>query len=279
VNFWFAHRQQDQLRALARTLEQMRGPIADAMRVALSRTIITKSRGASLAIDVSHSRPHKVRESNDFDVFDGFLRAIQSIAPILDNVVAGRVVVRSGDARQLPRSLTGKVDLVVTSPPYLNAIDYMRGHRLSLVWLGYQVSDLRAIRSNSVGAERLPDASSEVARKLVPRHRNLSSNAQGMLDRYALDISALMSEIRRVLTGTGEAVIVVGDSTIKGTYIKNSKVVEKAGARAGLELIERRTRRLPPSSRYLPPPTGSEGPLSKRMRSEVVLRFQPGAVA
>ena len=30
----------------------------------------------------------------------------------------------------------GSVDLTVTSPPYLNAIDYLRGHKMSLVWMG-----------------------------------------------------------------------------------------------------------------------------------------------
>ena len=50
------------------------------------------------------------------------------------------------------------IDMVITSPPYLNAIDYLRGHRLSLVWLGHQLSGLRMIRSGSVGAERGPDA-------------------------------------------------------------------------------------------------------------------------
>jgi DNA modification methylase len=46
------------------------------------------------------------------------------------------------------------VDAVLTSPPYLNAIDYMRGHRMSLVWLGHSLTELRHIRSNSIGAER-----------------------------------------------------------------------------------------------------------------------------
>jgi hypothetical protein len=36
----------------------------------------------------------------------------------------------------------------------------MRGHRLSLVWLGYRLADLRRIRSDSIGAERGPNARS-----------------------------------------------------------------------------------------------------------------------
>jgi len=72
----------------------------------------------------------------------------------------------------------------------------------------------------------------------------------------------------------GEAVIVVGDSIVQGAFVKNSLIVEKAAKMAGLKVIERRSRRLPASSRYLPPPASDDGPLSKRMRSEVVLHFK-----
>ena len=42
--------------------------IRDCLWLALSRIIVTKHVGATLAWDVSHSRPHKVRTENDFDV-------------------------------------------------------------------------------------------------------------------------------------------------------------------------------------------------------------------
>ena len=49
-----------------------RGPLNNALKLAISRTIITKKVGASLAWDVSHSRPHKVKTDNDYDVLAGF---------------------------------------------------------------------------------------------------------------------------------------------------------------------------------------------------------------
>ncbi len=59
VDYWFGKEQQGDLRRLSAALHPMAGPLADALRVALSRIIITKDRGASLARDVSHSRPHR----------------------------------------------------------------------------------------------------------------------------------------------------------------------------------------------------------------------------
>jgi hypothetical protein len=105
--------------------------------LALSRTVITKQAGASLAWDVSHSRPHKTRLSNDYDTMRGFLDQATRLAKLLDggDVRCGASVYR-GDCRDLNRLKAQSIDAVITSPPYLNAIDYLRGHKYSLVCMG-----------------------------------------------------------------------------------------------------------------------------------------------
>jgi len=55
--------------------------------------------------------------------------------------------------------------VVLTSPPYLNAIDYMRCSKFSLVWMGHTIRELRNIRADSVGTE----ASSVVGRQKLGR--------------------------------------------------------------------------------------------------------------
>jgi hypothetical protein len=273
IDYWFHPTQQAQLRRLAFILHAQRGKVADMLRVALSRTIITKDSGASLARDVSHSRPHRTRDTNDYDVYKGFLHAVKRIAPLVASPAQGSVSIAQRDARRLPPSLTGRVDLVVTSPPYLNAIDYMRGHRMSLVWLGHQIKQLGQVRSNSVGAERYPEQRRGSRKIYAPRYANLSPRQQGMLDRYSNDAHALMGQLARVLSPRGELVIVIGDSTLSGTYIRNSTIMRKAAEQHGLSLVDRQSRPLPTSSRYLPPPASTVGPLAKRMRCEVVMRF------
>lgn len=79
VRFWFANEQRRDLRRLAVRLlsnsDRLPAHIQDCLWLALSRTIVTKHSGASLAWDVSHSRPHKKRDDNDFPVFQSFVRA------------------------------------------------------------------------------------------------------------------------------------------------------------------------------------------------------------
>src|SRR6266446_1624637 len=86
---------------------------------------------------------------------DHFLRAVRHIvnaAPFKGSAPQPSARIERADARYLPVR-TASTDYVITSPPYLNAIDYLRGHRLSLVWMGHSVDTIREIRSESVGSE------------------------------------------------------------------------------------------------------------------------------
>lgn len=48
----------------------------------------------------------------------------------------------------------GDADLLVTSPPYADAIDYTLAQRLSLYLLGYDDNAIRGLVSNEIGARR-----------------------------------------------------------------------------------------------------------------------------
>jgi hypothetical protein len=281
VNYWFGSQQQPDLRRLGLLLSEMDGSIGDALRVALSRLIITKDRGASLARDVSHSRPHRVSLTNDFEVIPAFLRSVDTITPRLPgSTTAGASSVTIGDARRMDGIADAVIDAIVTSPPYLNAIDYLRGHRLSLVWLGYRLAELRAIRADGIGAERMLDraARADLFHNLMPTFGQihlLPTRVRGMVERYLCDLLALWSELRRVLKPNGTATLVVGNSRLHGVLLDNAAAVTAAASTVGLSLLERTERELPAARRYLPPPqastTGSE---PHRMRTEVVLTFQ-----
>lgn len=134
----------------------------DLFWLSFSRMIVTKHAGASLAWDISHSRPHKVRTSNKYDVESGFLRAVETVAGILHaDVLPRNGRIYEDDSRRLVRVRRSSIDAIFSSPPYLNAIDYLRGHKFSLVWMGYGIPELRSLRSKTVGAERALDHSSE----------------------------------------------------------------------------------------------------------------------
>lgn len=278
VEFWFGSKQIESLARLARVLVNLPRK-DDPLRVALSRLIVTKDVGASLARDTAHSRPHKVRDENDFDVLEAYAasaRRIESLAtPVAD---ARRSQVRRADARHLSFVATGSVDLVVTSPPYLNAIDYLRGHRMSLVWLGWTLSDLRRLRAEMIGTERaLLEAQSaikELATLAVPRLAELPNRHQGMVFRFARDMVRLSRSLGRVVKKGGHAVLVVADSQFQGVPIGNSSICRLSLSRNGFTLKRRQIRPLVSRHRYLPPPGNAEGSLSQRMKEEVILTLR-----
>jgi len=282
VDYWFASEQRRELRRLVQALLTVESKlesegdraIANLLRLSVSRIIVTKEQAASLARDTSHSRPHRVATTSSYNVLKGFERSVGAVLTRLrESPPKGIAQVSQGDARCLDRIENDSVDAIVTSPPYLNAIDYLRGHRMSLVWLGWSVPALRQIRSISIGSERGPDvpgeSSSDVAEAMLGNAQIDGRHAR-MISRYAEDLSSTLGEVARVLKPTGQATFVVGNSCLKGVFIKNDEGVAAAARQYGLTEISRHVRELPQRSRYLPV-TGAA--LAKRMRTETVLTF------
>lgn len=281
VRYWFDLEVRKQLSALVRVIQDIDDSSSRKfLWCALSRMIVTKDAGVSLARDVSHSRPHKSFNRAPVKPFDAFESALKRVltACLFHGVGTGpKVQVWRGDARKLPLE-SDSIDLVITSPPYLNAIDYMRGHKLSLVWMGHRVETLREIRRGSIGAE-CGDSMSEPAITDVVlemgRVQRLPGRFQGMIRRYVRDMNAVMSEIARVLVQRGQAVLVIGDCTLRGIYIRNSAAIRLLAANHSLDLLSERRRRIPDKRRYLPPPQKKSGEaLAKRLRTEVILSFR-----
>lgn len=281
VEYWFDYPQRMALSQIAKVLSR-RPSIDDPLRIALSRLIVTKEGGASLARDTSHSRPHRVQLTSDFDVHEGFLRSAERIQKLLgDASPRYQTSVRTADARALTFLKRGSVDLVVTSPPYLNAIDYIRGHRLSLVWFGYPIGELRELRSGSIGAVRgLHEPSDKVVStvsRAVPGVSYLSVRDQRMVWRFAKDLDRLCRSLARVTRAEGHLVFVVADSQLKGVSVSNSSLCRLIAQQNGFIFEESVLRPLPAHHRYLPPPGSGSSTLSVRMREEVVLTFQRAA--
>jgi SAM-dependent methyltransferase len=277
IDYWFAPTQIADLSRIARIL--IDGPRKDdPLRVALSRMIVTKEMAASLARDTSHSRPHRVADDNDYDVFSGFLKSAEKLEGLMDDARGQRrPSIRRADARTLGFVPAASVDLCVTSPPYLNAIDYLRGHKMSLVWLGWTVGALREIRAGSVGVERglegVNPEVNEIARAAVPCMSELPRARQGMVLHFTHDMNRLTRSLARVTKRGGHLVMVVADSQLKGVPISNATICRRTAGRNGFELIEEKPRPLPAQHRYLPPPTNTTGTLATRMKDEIVFTF------
>ena len=248
LRYWFDATSRRQLTALARSIMNIRLTAdRNLLWCGFSRLIIVKTAGASLAMDVAHSRPHRTYVSapiKPVQAFSSAMRRVLQALPFKDRSRhrPPKATVRLGDARCLPLD-DESIDVVITSPPYLNAIDYLRGHKMSLVLMNHSVSKLRGVRSSNIGTEsgvRNGLGSDPVLKKAfaagITKGRPPRAQA-AIFVRYLSDMRAVLSEIRRVLKKRGQAALVIGDCLVRGIFVKNSEAIKSLASHLGLTLI------------------------------------------
>ena len=230
-------------------------------------TLDSPANGNLVEIGTEAIAPERVSKS-----FDRLLRILGD-SPIEAN---GRV--RLGDARTLRGVRPASVDAVVTSPPYINAIDYLRGHKLALVWLGFATPKIRNIKSLGVGSSTRHQRQESNRLNGIVRTasvEDLSPNIERVVKRYVHDMAACLKQTYRVLRPGGYAVYVVSNSMLRGVEVDTAKIIVETASDAGLQLEDSYVRDIPREHRYLPPPQATaNSQLATRMRTESVLRFQ-----
>ena len=156
----------------------------------------------------------------------------------------------------------------------------MRCSKFSLIWMGYNIYDLRQLRKKSIGASgRSPSiVTGKETKQIITNlrlHPKLEKKDMSMLIQYINDMRKAFIEVSRVLKPGGRAIYVVGDNTIRGTHIKNSTIFFELAKLSGLKLCGRKYRALPTNRRYLPPPGKAKSvALDSRMHKEVILFFE-----
>lgn len=145
--------------------------------------------------------------------------------------ITARVIGR--DARCIPLE-DESVRLIVTSPPYINAIDYPFAHKYELFVLDLiKPKDYRPHSRNYIGVservllksmyEDLHLSGYEPVDTFIERvyspGKNVDKNRAYILYQYFTGMQAFLKEARRVLEADGFLIIVVGDNHIRKIYI------------------------------------------------------------
>ncbi|MGH2543042.1 MAG: DNA methyltransferase, partial [Ardenticatenaceae bacterium] len=188
-------------------------------------------------------------------------------------------VIRSGDAQQLPLE-NAAVDLIVTSPPYAsNAIDYMRAHKFSLIWLGYSIDELGQRRKEYIGGEATADFYFETlpanTRGIVAEVADLDEKKGRVLHRYYSEMARVLEEMYRVLKPGKAAIVVVGSSVMRGRDTETQNCLAEIGQMIGFEVPAIGVRHLDRNRRMLPAgmKTNLDSQIQPRMHEEYVIGF------
>lgn len=127
------------------------------------------------------------------------------------------------DARALPLPDLS-VDLVVTSPPYINVFNYHQQYRASAEALGW---NLLQVAKSEIGSNR--------------KHRG---NRFLTVIQYCLDLSQTLSRLASICKPSGRIIFVVGrESRVRGVPFYNGQIVSLIGTECvGFELTMRQER-------------------------------------
>lgn len=308
VNYWFAPDIQIELIALLLEIQQVENKeIRDFFELAFSACIITKSGGVSLAFDLAHTRPHKAKVAYDISgkliygdeqlknptsrtqfltkslkspIYEFQKRVSQNIKSLVE-IPSYKIIpeLALANAQDLPIE-ANSVDLVVTSPPYAsNAIDYMRAHKFSLVWLGYSISQLSGARNYSIGGEstanfifeKLPPQTS----KIVFEVEKVDPKKGDVLRRYYSEMSHVLSNIYRVVKPGKAAILVVASSIMRNIDTQTQTCLAEIGTSLGFEVPGIGIRSLDRNRRMLPTSINVDrnSQIQQRMHEEFVIGF------
>ncbi len=306
IEYWFAQETILELTALISTINHVENKsIRDFLKIVFSSTIITKTGGVSLALDLAHTRPHKAKKVLNQDnkvlyekdlsgyslkrqkiltkklrsAFDLFKIKLRENIQVVFNQMNNSAIIIEGDAQNLPLE-SESIDLIVTSPPYAsNAIDYMRAHKFSLVWFGYDIDQLSGIRSEYIGGESTSqfvfDQMPSIVQAKINALKKLDTKKAQVLHRYFTEINKVLKEMHRVLKNDSVAILVVGNSNLKGLNTELQKCLPDIGKQIGFDIPAIGIRNLDRNKRMMP--AGFEiddsSQIENRMHVEYVIPF------
>ena len=178
-----------------------------------------------------------------FDLFDRSIHkallAISDYRRKLDNT--STVSAKQADARYLSSSIRRDFDAIITSPPYHNAVDYYRRHKLEMFWLGFtktQEERLKLMRSY-VGRSTVPqrelDPSDEhqlmgLATDWESKMRKSSTRRANAFRQYAVSMKLAFKQFAQRLKNNRPAVMVVGNSKWNGLEIPTVELFTELAA-------------------------------------------------
>jgi len=177
------------------------------------------------------------------DTFRKFLnKAILSVAELEAHRGSGTASILDGSALSIPLS-NNSVDLVVTSPPYLDSVDYMYNFMLEYFWLGPKLgvasrADYNLRRRSPVGAknplEKIDELPPELLKLLnvneFPKYR------QKAIAPYFSSMRAHFEEAARVMKPGARYVLVVGNSQATTGVIPVHDCLLRLAESSGLHL-------------------------------------------
>jgi len=150
-----------------------------------------------------------------------------------------------------------KYDLVITSPPYMNGLDYVMNYKIEMAWLGFITShkEAKAIKDDMVVCDNvskglvkefsksryysnrwLDEIIESISRNIQTRQAYRRLDMPFIVRKYFDDMNKVIDKVSKALNPEGRFILVVGDSLIADTYVPTDLILAKMGTEHGLDI-------------------------------------------
>ena len=177
---------------------------------------------------------------NPFDLLhcavEKSLRAVDDYSRLADPSAGSSVL--QADATSLQSTLRRKVDAIITSPPYHNAVDYYRRHQLEMFWLRLTEThaDRLALRPKYLGrgsirkCDPVLDRVNELGSLATEWHmkiREVSVKRADAFAHYMVSIKDVFEQMHATICERGPVILVLGNSGWNGSRIPTALLFEE----------------------------------------------------
>lgn len=211
---------------------------------------------------VSHTKIKVPEEVNSlfFSQLNLFIDRAIKFSESTNSNAKSKIIV-SSSATLLEKSFKGqKIDLVITSPPYIKAIDYIYNQMVELFWIGdlfeMQTQTRQNIKKTQyIGNKQISKVEfnnytphntlfgiENLDRKLQTIFNSDSKNGHKhsyVTYKYFLEMERHFTEISRCLTTGTHYVMVVGDSNVSDVYIETAEFLIEIAKRNGFKITNK----------------------------------------
>jgi len=144
-----------------------------------------------------------------------------------------------------------KIDLIITSPPYINAQDYFRSYKLELWWLGLLTSgELRCLNKKAIGTEHIsgfdynerPNSENQllnsILNKIWKKKKAAGKKKAYVILNYFENMKTIFNELYCTLRSDGYFCLITGNNTICEVQIPTYIILAQIAENLNFKLIE-----------------------------------------
>ncbi len=234
------------------------GKIKDLLKVAFASILIDCS-NLKRSPCLGHWRGKNVDDNAPFVLFNKKVLEMSEDLRLLQLEYKDNLLIKSEVvcANSMQYEYEDKYDLVITSPPYMNGLDYIMNYKIEMAWLGFITShkEAKAIKDDMVVCDNvskglikdffklkyytnswLEEITETISRNIQTRQAYRRSDMPFIVRKYFDDMNKVIERVSRALNKGGRFILVVGDSLIADTYVPTDLILAKMGTEHGLDI-------------------------------------------